>query len=383
MREGVRGRGLLGGLASSALVAATVLAATLLTLIADRFAAETLYVFFVAAVALVAWQAGWRLGLATLALSLFAVDFLFIAPIGSLRLHSVIAVSRLLSLALVSLAMIGITRALRKERQRADAAACAAQEARDATERVSEERARFLRTLWHEVRTPLNAVLGYVDLLDAGTAGALAAEQVALLRRVRLAGHHLVRVVNGVLDIAKAESGHLSVEHARLAVSSVVDASRALTAPQADAKHLTVTVQDRDDSLTCVGDADHVRQILINLLSNAVKFTPDRGRVAISSGRTVAGTPGVWIRVCDSGPGISIADQERICRPFEKANGRPAGNQEGAGLGLAISRQLACLQGGSLAVSSEPGRGACFTLTLPSEDVGHANGSGAHSPGGR
>lgn len=366
MGDGVRGRGLLGELASTALVAATVLAATLLTLVADRFAAETLYVFFVAAVALVAWQAGWRLGLATLALSLVAVDFFFITPTGSLRLHSVVAVSRLLSLTLVSLAMIGITRALRTERQRADAAACAAQEARGATERVSEERARFLRTLSHEVRTPLNAMLGYVDLLDAGTAGGLTAEQLALLRRVRGAGHHLVRVVNGVLDIAKAESGHLPVEHAQLVVSAVVDASLALTAPQAHVKHLIVTVQDRDDSLTCVGDADHVRQILINLLSNAVKFTPDGGRVTISCGRTVAGTPNVWIRVCDSGPGICFDDHERIFRPFEKADGRPPGNQEGAGLGLAISRQLARLQGGTLAVASDSGRGACFTLTLPS-----------------
>jgi signal transduction histidine kinase len=78
--------------------------------------------------------------------------------------------------------------------------------------------------------------------------------------------------------------------------------------------------------------ADHVRQVLVNLSSNAVKFTPDGGRVTVSSGRTVAGMPGAWIRVCDSGPGIPVDDQERIFRPLEKADVRTPGNQEGAGL---------------------------------------------------
>jgi signal transduction histidine kinase len=343
---------------------ASVLAAAALTAVARRFADETMYVFFVAAVTLVAWRGGWRLGLLTTTLSITAVDFFFVEPVGSFRVLAADSVARLVSFTLVALAVIAITRELRMARQRADAAARAERAARDAAERVSAERARFLSTLSHEVRTPINAMLGYTDLLDAGVAGPLTGQQLAFLRRVRDAGHHLLKVVNDVLDIAKAEAGHVQVQRQPVVLSAIVDTALELTAPQAAAKHLTIEPQLSDKSLVCIGDADRIEQILINLVANAVKFTPPDGRVIVTSGKAVNDGM-VWLSVSDSGPGIGVEDQERIFQPFEKGKTPQQGNVGGAGLGLAISRQLAQLQGGSLAVSSEPGHGACFTLTLP------------------
>jgi len=342
-----------------------VLGAVALTSFARRFADETMYVFFVGAVAVVAWRSGWLYGLAALAVSVLAVDYWFIEPLGSLRLLSAVAISRLLSFAVVSLVLLFVIRALRIARWQSEGLASASNEAREAAERVSAERARFLSTLSHEVRTPISAVLGYADLLEAGTAGALTVDQLQLLRRVRVAAHHLLAVVNGVLDLAKAEAGHLPVQHHRVRLCSAIDAAIALTAPQAAAKHISVSSDGVDTALACVGDADRIRQILINLLGNAVKFTPRDGRVVVAAGLVASENPAVWISVRDSGPGISPDDQARIFEPFEQASVRPLGDTGGAGLGLAISRQLARLQSGSLSVTSELGHGACFTLTLP------------------
>ncbi len=147
-------------LAWIALSLLSVLAATLLTFVARIFAGDTMYVFFVAAVTLVAWQGGWRFGLVATALSIAAVDYFFLEPIGSLRLSSTAAIARLLSFAVVALCVIAITRALRLARDRADAAARAATAARQFAERVSAERTGLLSVLSHEVRTPMNAILG-------------------------------------------------------------------------------------------------------------------------------------------------------------------------------------------------------------------------------
>ncbi len=353
-----------GQVAVAARVVGAVGAAALITLVARRFADETMYVFFVAAVQLAAWRDGWRSGVVATGLSVLAVDFLFIEPVGSVRLLSLASAARLLSFTLVSALLLVTTRALRVARQRANELALAATAAQKNAEHVSEARARFLSTLSHEVRTPINAILGYSDLVE--TIGPVSQEQTRLLERMRLSARHLLSVVNGVLDLAKAEAGHLTVQREPTNLRKPIDAAIAMVSPQAGARRVTIVLRQEQQAIDCLGDADRIRQILVNLLANAVKFSPEDSRIRVTCGvdrqRAATENAPVFVSVTDSGPGIPQPDQERIFVPFEQASGTK--NTEGAGLGLAISRQLARLQGGELSLESVEGQGATFTLRL-------------------
>lgn len=251
-----------------------------------------------------------------------------------------------------------------QERERSEAA-------RRVAERSMVVRERFMALTTHEFRTPLNAILGYLDLLDMEIAQSITDKQKGYFDRVQRACKHLVGVTNDFLEMAKGEAGRLSVARYEAGARQVMSEAAALVAPQAAARDVTLNLTETSEHIRYVGDMDRVRQILVNVLGNAVSFTPAGGVVDVIASRGVpapsgsALAEGSWctIRVTDSGPGIPADKLEHVFEPFVQLSSDGQATRKGSGLGLTISRQLALLMGGDLTVSSE-GAGATFTLWL-------------------
>jgi signal transduction histidine kinase/DNA-binding response OmpR family regulator len=256
--------------------------------------------------------------------------------------------------------------------------------AREGAEGAARAKAEFLATMSHELRTPLNAILGYAQILDMGVLGPATPAQQAHLERLQASAHHLLRLVDDVLDIAKSDAERLEVRRDVLMTGAAVAAAVSLVLPQATAKGVRlVDFGAGEPGFAYRGDEHRVRQVIVNLLSNAVKFTPSGGQVRISCGsasqRDFDGHPRVelprpddtaaaiwsWVRVDDTGPGISSELMNRLFEPFVQGDGALTREQGGTGLGLAISRRLARLMGGDVTVRTEVGEGASFTLWLP------------------
>ena len=230
----------------------------------------------------------------------------------------------------------------------------------------------------HELRSPLSAILGSASLLSGESSGS--ERQQTHIERLQRSGTHALQIVNDLLDISRAEGGHLPVSLDAQRLGPVIHEALADAQPQAAARGLAIVnaVSGAATDLPYWGDEARVRQILVNVLSNATKFTEPGGRITVSggTGETVTGAelagPGPWVyvRVEDTGRGIP---QERLQAIFEPYQQSQADDQfRGGGLGLAISRHLARLMGGDLTVQSEVGAGSTFTLWLliaPSEPV--------------
>jgi signal transduction histidine kinase len=249
-----------------------------------------------------------------------------------------------------------------------------AERARAEADEANRAKSFFLANMSHELRTPINAVIGYAELLNLGVTGPVTPGQQAQLERIRASSAHLLTLINDILDLAKVEAGHMTVEHDREPMAEVVAEAVALVGLQAEAGDLTVENLCRDSRLVYVGDRDRVRQIIVNLLSNAVKFTRPGGRVTIRCGTAetpepraqLAGAgPWTYLSVEDTGIGIAADQLLRIFQPFVQAEEGHTRTRGGTGLGLTISRQLARLMGGDLTVTSSQGTGSCFVLWLP------------------
>jgi signal transduction histidine kinase len=257
-----------------------------------------------------------------------------------------------------------------------------------AAEEAGRRKSEFLATMSHEFRTPLNAILGYAQLLDMGVLGPTTPAQNAHLERLHASARHLLQLVDDVLDVAKADADRLDVRQDVLMTGAAVVAASALVHPQATAKGIRLLdLNHNTPGAAYVGDERRVRQILVNLLSNAVKFTPPGGEVTVICGAMDEPDPGTqlgerqsapseaeapsssrpwaYIRVADSGPGIAPQFMSRLFEPFVQADSALTREKGGTGLGLAISRRLARRMGGDITVRSKLGAGALFTLWLP------------------
>ncbi|MEH0164553.1 ATP-binding protein [Roseateles microcysteis] len=237
------------------------------------------------------------------------------------------------------------------------------QQALQSAEHSSTSKSRFVAMLSHEIRTPLNGILGMTQLLARGDLAAQQREQVEIVRR---SGRHLLALVNDMLDLARIESGKLAVDAGPLDVREVAGDVCALLGQTAHEKGLSFELQMSPGLPALVlGDASRIKQVLHNLIGNAIKFT-ERGQVLVKLGTVLDMRAGTLLRfvVQDSGEGIAADQLEHIFAPFEQA---AAGlrRQEGAGLGLTISRELARAMGGDLCCSSTPGEGSQFEFTLP------------------
>ena len=243
------------------------------------------------------------------------------------------------------------------------AARLEAEAARTAAEAANRAKSEFLAVMSHELRTPLNAIGGYAELMEMGIRGPVTPQQAEDLRRIQASQRHLLGLVNEVLNYARIETGTVHYDVTDVALAEVVAAVEPLVAPQLAAKGLAFSHDGcAETPLVARADREKVRQVLLNLLSNAVKFTAPGGRVVVACD---AEGDRVAVRVTDTGIGIPPAELGRVFEPFVQVNASLTRPHEGTGLGLAISRDLARAMGGDVTVTSTPGVGSAFTLTLP------------------
>jgi signal transduction histidine kinase len=218
---------------------------------------------------------------------------------------------------------------------------------------------RFLSDVSHEIRGPLNAIIGFAELLGDGAYGDLNDLQHAATDDILVAAQHLLQLISDIVDISRMETARLELHPDVISVAAAIAQAVLLTRGLATARPVTVQV-DAPGDLATWADERRVQQVIINLLSNACKYSFPGGEV-----RVVAEADGEWAKVAvmDQGPGIAPEDHERIFDAFVVL--QPGEASPGAGLGLSISRRLARAMGGELTVSSAPGQGSTFTVTLP------------------
>ena len=227
--------------------------------------------------------------------------------------------------------------------------------------RESEAKSRFLASMSHELRTPLNSILGFAQLLDSAGTGRLNERQQRYVGHIESSGRHLLALITDVLDLSKVAAGQMEVDIEDVELVPLVQQAVARVGPLADVRPLEIVV-DPAPSLWVRADRRRLLQVLLNLLSNAIKFTPAGGLVKVSMARS--GTE-IEIAVLDTGIGIAADRCEWIFEEFTQVQAGALDNQEGTGLGLALSRRLLTLMDGTISLRSEAGRGSVFTVCLP------------------
>jgi PAS domain S-box-containing protein len=230
-------------------------------------------------------------------------------------------------------------------------------------EQASNLKSQFLANMSHEFRTPLNAILGYTNMLLQGVNGGLNPAQKRNLGRVDSNARHLLEIINDILDISRIEAGRMPVHLSRFELPTLVSEVLAEVEPLIARSKLAVRRVLQPKLPALLSDRPKVKQILVNLLSNALKFTPS-GSVVVSAEHKRR-VQQLQISVADTGIGIAKRDQMRIFGDFQQVDASPTRQYGGAGLGLSICRRLSEILGGSLTLTSKVGHGSTFTLILP------------------
>jgi signal transduction histidine kinase len=232
-----------------------------------------------------------------------------------------------------------------------------------ASEGATSAKDRALATLAHDIRSPLGAIDGYCGNMEDEIYGPVSDAQRKALGRVRMAGRHLLSLLENVMEMVRIDAGVVTVTARPVRIDDVAREAVDLLAPAATAKLLTLTLE-ADADVVVRGDQARIRQVLVNLLGNAVKFTPTGGTVTVATAaREGGGVAWGEIRVTDTGPGIAEAERAAIFEPYYRSEG--AARAPGVGLGLAISHALVARMEGELALESEVGVGSSFILRFP------------------
>jgi len=240
------------------------------------------------------------------------------------------------------------------------------QRAKEAAEAANLAKSRYVTGISHELRTPLNTILGYAQLMQRDEA--LNVRHRGTLGTIQRSGEHLAGLIDGLLDIARIETGKLQLHRGEIRLRSFLDQLVSMFRLQSDARNLDFVYVPREPLPEVVnGDEKRMRQILINLLSNAIKFT-EKGRVEF---RVAYQRQIVDFTVKDTGVGIDGEDLERILQPFERGRFNLGNGVPGTGLGLTISKLLTDIMGGSLTVDSTPGEGSTFRVKMMLSPVAH------------
>jgi signal transduction histidine kinase/CheY-like chemotaxis protein len=258
------------------------------------------------------------------------------------------------------------------ERKKAETAL---RQAKEAAESASKTKSAFLANMSHELRTPLNAIIGYSELLaeDASDRGDKAA--LVDLEKIQAAGRHLLGLINDILDLSKIEAGRMDVYLEQVSLARMVNEVKTIVDPMVKKNGNTLVVECPNDIGSLRTDLTKLKQCLINLLSNAAKFTK-QGQVTLRLSRKVKdGGDVVVFDIVDSGIGMTDEQIGRLFQAFSQADSSTTRNFGGTGLGLAITKHFAVMLGGSIDVTSVPGTGSTFTITLP--DSGAAAGADA------
>jgi signal transduction histidine kinase len=224
-------------------------------------------------------------------------------------------------------------------------------------------KSEFLANISHEFRTPLNAILGFAEILrDKPAADIEKSRRYA--ENIITSGRSLLTMINDLLELAKAESGRIELHIQRTAIVQLCEDLQGFFMPLAQKKQIVINLYCDKDIPVIKTDPGKVQQILYNFLSNAIKFTPEQGRIDIRA--TVnKNDKTVRVAVSDTGPGIAPEDQEKIFEKFRQVDGSITRQSTGTGLGLAISKELATLIGAAISVKSQPGHGATFSIDIP------------------
>ena len=236
----------------------------------------------------------------------------------------------------------------------------------DAAEGANRAKSAFLAHVSHELRTPLNAIIGFSEILRAEPQGPLGSDRYRdYVGDIHNSGNHLLKLVNDLLDMAKAEAGRLEIREDVVDMQDVVRACAALLDPMCKSADVELQVAVTANDRCLRGDEVRLRQILLNLLNNAVKFTPPGGRVSLEIAWNAQNAMTVEIR--DTGIGIAPEDLSRVLQPFGQAGDIMTRRHQGTGLGLPLTKALVELHGGRLQIESELGQGTVVHIVFPAE----------------
>lgn len=242
---------------------------------------------------------------------------------------------------------------------------------------LNRAKSEFVATMTHEFRTPLNAILGFSEVLRERTGDRLDANERRYLENIQSSGEHLLTLINSILDLARIESGKMELNLERLSVGDLCRDLAGTFEPLTGVRRLTLTCHVPDGLPLVVTDRGKLRQVLYNLLGNAVKFTPAGGRIEL---RVAADNGRIRIDVSDTGIGIPKDQLDRVFDRFRQVDGSASRPYDGSGLGLAIVHELVRLLKGEVSVTSEVGKGSTFTVLLPLEIPGAAAGGVVEVP---
>ena len=262
-------------------------------------------------------------------------------------------------------AMLNLVEDLNKSKIELEKKALELEEKNVEIQEATETKSQFLANMSHELRTPLNAIIGFSEILSDKTFGELNEKQSKYTHNVLTSGRHLLQLINDILDLSKVEAGKSELEPSGMNIKSLLENSlimikeKALNHGIKLDSHISPEVMD----LEIFADERKLKQIMFNLLSNAAKFTPDGGTITTSARRD---GEDLMVGVADTGIGIKPEDQERVFSEFEQVDSTYARQQQGTGLGLALTRKLIELHGGRIWVESEgEGKGSTFTFVIP------------------
>ena len=237
-------------------------------------------------------------------------------------------------------------------------------EANAELQNANQHKTVFLANMSHELRTPLNAILGFSELLiDSANGQFPDATRKRFLEQIHSSGKHLLGLINDILDLSKIEAGQMELRPQKVSVADVVGQVASTVEPLLAQKQIHLDVEPVTAG-QILADEGKLKQMILNLVSNAIKFTPDGGTVTIRAARII---DRVEIVVSDNGIGIAEHDLHRLFKEFQQVDSGVNRQQQGTGLGLALTRSFAILHGGDVRVESELGKGSRFTIDLPVE----------------
>ena len=228
-------------------------------------------------------------------------------------------------------------------------------------ETTSRHKSEFLASLSHELRTPLNAIIGFSQVMREQLFGEVNEKQAEYLDDIVSSGHHLLSLVNDVLDLSKVEAGQVELEQGDVSLRETIERGVVMVRDRAATSGVRLSLDLAPEADVIRGDERRLRQVVFNLLSNAVKFTPAGGSVVVETARV---NGDVIVSVSDTGPGVAPEDQERIFDEFQQTELGVA-QRDGTGLGLALSKRIVELHGGRIWVESEPPQGSRFVFSVP------------------